>query len=222
MISTERPSLRSLLHDKHPFAQYTELREAGADPLRAAWGGTDAIFTELVEQYRPAQIIEVGSWYGASAITMASAARDLGLASEIVCVDTWLGDASFYMIGRHKPEFFGDLADAYRAFRRNVLSHGLEEMIVPFRLPSSEAAKVLKKLRYNAGLIYIDGSHEREAVRADLNNYWPRLAPGGHLFGHDYQMPSVKLAVQEFAREKGLEIEEIEGSGGATFWRLFA
>lgn len=214
------PSIRVLLHQHHPFDGEAELAES-CDPLRLAWGGGDPLFEKLVKEYRPARIIEVGSWYGASAITMAKAAQATGLKTEILCIDTWLGDASYYLIGREKPEFFGDLAGAYSAFRRNVLNAGFEDIITTFRLQSSEAAKVLRKLRYSANLIYIDGSHDLEAVAADLDNYWPRLMAGGHMFGHDYQMPGVRLAVQDFAKQKNLEIDTVPGSGGATFWRLF-
>lgn len=37
--------------------------------------------------------------------------------------------------------------------------------------------------------VYIDGCHQRDAVRADLCAWWPKVKPGGVLAGHDYICP---------------------------------
>ncbi len=35
-------------------------------------------------------------------------------------------------------------------------------------------------------LVYIDADHTYEAVHADIEAWWPKIAPGGYLSGHDY------------------------------------
>lgn len=56
-------------------------------------------------------------------------------------------------------------------------------------------------------VVYIDADHGYRAVRDDIATWYPRIAPGGALCGHDYyaatHWPGVKRAVDEFlARER--------------------
>ncbi len=56
--------------------------------------------------------------------------------------------------------------------------------------------------------VYIDGSHEYGPVLADLDAWWPLVADGGIIAGHDYDTnhPGVVQAVDEFARGHGLTV----------------
>jgi predicted O-methyltransferase YrrM len=56
-------------------------------------------------------------------------------------------------------------------------------------------------------LLFVDGDHTREGCLADLENFVPRLARGGHLVLHDcYAEFQVQQAVLEFARDTELEV----------------
>ena len=46
--------------------------------------------------------------------------------------------------------------------------------------------------------VYIDGEHSYDAVKRDLNNYFPKIKVGGYLIGDDYGWTGVAPAVQEF------------------------
>ena len=59
------------------------------------WNGESPIFSALIQTLKPRHIIEVGTWKGQSAITMARAVKAQGLATKITCVDTWLGALEF-------------------------------------------------------------------------------------------------------------------------------
>ena len=48
-------------------------------------------FGDLIEISRPTQIVEIGSWLGASALGFLEIANRLGLSPKILCIDTWLG-----------------------------------------------------------------------------------------------------------------------------------
>lgn len=75
------------------------------------------------------------------------------------------------------------------------------------------------KLEYEVfDLVYIDAFHEREAVLADLNAWWPKVKKGGILSGHDYEMKGVsneweaievKDAVDDWAKQNGLTVNVI-------------
>jgi hypothetical protein len=51
--------------------------------------------------------------------------------------------------------------------------------------------------------VYIDGAHNYDAIRADINAWLPKVKPGGYIGGHDYgnnepeEVNGVKKAVDE-------------------------
>jgi hypothetical protein len=175
------------------------------------WGGDSPAFAELVAEVRPSLIIEVGTWKGASAISMADAADHSGLGTKILCVDTWLGALEFRM-DRHDAERFQALEcchgypQVYYRFLANVCHRGHQGRIIPFPLDSASAALWLMSHGSKAGLIYIDGSHEEEAVYQDLLDYRELLAPGGRMFGDDWDWAGVRAAVSTFADDHRLSI----------------
>ena len=200
-----RPKLhRRDPYDGLPYADYPD------DP--SGWGGDSAAFEEVIEEIRPARVIEVGTWKGASALTMARAIRRLGLVeTEIVCVDTWLGALEFWTDlddpTRHRAlELEFGYPTVYRRFLANVRHAGFQDMITPFPLPSATAARWFSLNGIRAGLIYLDGSHEEEDVYEDLASYWDLLLPGGRMLGDDWSWDGVRMAVERFAREERLPI----------------
>jgi len=54
--------------------------------------------------------------------------------------------------------------------------------------------------------IYIDGNHEYEYVKKDIEMYWHKIKDGGIMAGHDIQLKGVSDAVLEFARKNNLDI----------------
>lgn len=72
---------------------------------------------------------------------------------------------------------------------------------------SAEAVEMIRS-EYKVGFIYIDGEHSYSAVQADIAAWWPRLAPGGILAGHDYhpRFSGTINAVDEFAAREGLPV----------------
>jgi len=62
-------------------------------------------------------------------------------------------------------------------------------------------------------LVFLDADHRYGPTLEAIAIWWPRLAPGGLLCGHDYghpDYPGVKQAVDEFARQRGLKVRLAE------------
>lgn len=184
------------------------------------WNSNSDIFDTLIKEIKPARIIEVGSWKGASAITMAKSLKANGLDSKIVCVDTWLGALEFWASQKHTPErnllLKNGYPQIYFQFLSNVVHEGFQEVILPFPNTSFIAARYFKANEIQAELIYIDASHEYEDVLSDCKEYWDVVAPKGIMFGDDWGWESVRKAVEEFANSKGLTIRR----HGADGWIL--
>jgi len=56
--------------------------------------------------------------------------------------------------------------------------------------------------------VFIDGNHEYEMVAQDIEDWWPKIKPGGFLAGHDYypspdKFHRVQQAVDEWAKKTG-------------------
>lgn len=80
------------------------------------------------------------------------------------------------------------------------------------RMPSIRAAKMFWKNYFD--LVYIDGDHRYDAVKADIEAWLPLVRKGGIIAGHDYlfrdgkgrrSVCGVKPAVDDYFREAVVE-----------------
>jgi hypothetical protein len=167
----------------------------------SGWNSDQPLFRELIEKTRPAVIIEVGTWLGASAIHMAKICRELGLQTTIYCVDTWLGAEEFWTsqadTGERDLRQKNGYPQVYFDFLANVVQHDCQDLIVPIPNTSTIGSIILQDRRVLADLIYIDGSHEYQDVKTDVLAYKKLLSPKGLMFGDDIGWGSVKMAISE-------------------------
>jgi hypothetical protein len=57
--------------------------------------------------------------------------------------------------------------------------------------------------------VYIDGNHDYEFVRDDINAWYPKVKSGGVISGHDFELdayPGIVKAVNEFIEKYGLKL----------------
>lgn len=144
-----------------------------------------------------ARIVEVGVWQGRSTFAMAEACR--GTSKRVFAVDPWEdydeggGNLSTRLGGWGLSSF----EEVYQRFRENGRALGLERWIETVRAPSLEAARGWHHGAID--FIFIDGSHEYGAVRADLAAWTPLVSPGGVVAGDDWNWEAVRRAVTDFA-----------------------
>jgi hypothetical protein len=175
------------------------------------WASTDPIFKDTIRAVRPALIVEVGSWKGASAIHMADICREAGLSTKILCIDTWLGSPEHLLPPPDRDHWRTSLRikhgfpQLYFTFLANVIRHGHADRILPLPIPSESAAKVLQQLHVQADIIYVDAAHEYLPAKRDYVAFWPLVADRGAMIGDDYagKFEGVTRAADEFAREIG-------------------
>jgi len=124
---------------------------------------------------------------------------------KLVLVDSW----------QHFPDVTTDACNLSQAEQDERYEQVKREMIGPkvaiIRMMSTLACKAFGPTSIHA--IYLDANHSTDAVRADLNAWWPKLKPGGTMAGHDYAPGDksgygVKSAVDAFALEHGLEVQQ--------------
>lgn len=207
-VAAPTQKVRAMLYPSDPYAN---LEKTFPRDLQG-WDSENALFRATLAEVRPSLVVEVGTWKGASAIHMAHICRDLGLAAEIVCIDTWLGNWQHWS----RKEGVGSRADLrlvngfpnlYFQFMSNVLAEKCDDIITPLPLTGVAGAKLFAHYGLKPQVIYIDGDHEYESVISDLNGWLAVLAPGGVLMGDDFSWPGVKRAAFEVVARKKFVLE---------------
>lgn len=114
-------------------------------------------------------IVEIGSWKGKST--------------------TWLGQGAgrtrgirIFAIDPHEPYLADPHADSLRDLRANLERLGLTELVTPIVARSQAAAGSFDQ---PIDVLFIDGDHEEEPVKADLALWLPKVRPGGSIALHD-------------------------------------
>lgn len=198
--------LMSRIHLSSPYERFDA---ADYDIDLQGWASTSPVFKSLIGKVKPSLIIEVGTWKGASAITMARALKAHRIEGAIICVDTWLGSLDLW----ERPQYRESLAlkhgypTLYYQFLANVVKTGYSNIIIPLPSPSTVAFHWFRRVGVVADLIYIDADHGVESVYNDIRNYWQLLSPNGVLFGDDYlpMWPGVVRAVNVFSKKIGIK-----------------
>jgi hypothetical protein len=174
------------------------------------WGSDSPLLIDAIRSLRPRLICEVGSWKGRSAINMARAIKELGLDTEIVCVDTWLGSPEHWLT-RDDPNFYDSLRIAhgipllYYTFLSNVIANHCADIITPFPTTSENAAVVFQKLGIRFDMVYVDAAHEYDSVMRDVRFYYDLLSDPGLLIGDDYiYWGDLTRAVDDFVKGNNL------------------
>jgi predicted O-methyltransferase YrrM len=184
-------------------APYNTIEILPFDP-RSHFGSrqANALFT-LITGNNVKNVIEIGSYLGASTRFIAKLLPEDG---KVYAVDHWLGNPEW----KNTPNFKEAQLLLYPQFLSNVIHEGLCEKVIPMRMTSVAASRVLKIV---PDLIFIDGSHDYESVYQDICAWYPFVAEGGILCGDDFnwgESKPVKCAVLRFAEEHNLQIKVFE------------
>jgi predicted O-methyltransferase YrrM len=118
-------------------------------------------------------IVEIGSWKGKSTIWLANGSR-AGKSAKIHAVDPHTGSTE------HQRDF--GRVWTFEEFQRNIKAAGVDDLVVP-HVDYSES--VATSFNEPVELIFIDGLHEYEGVKADFEAWFPKVIEGGVMAFHD-------------------------------------
>lgn len=119
-------------------------------------------------------IVEIGSFQGKSTIWLAKGSK-AGNQVKIYAIDPHTGSSE------HK-ERYGKVW-TFEEFKRNIKNAKVEDIVFPIIKTSEEAEKAWngKPIEF----LWIDGAHEYEMVKLDLDKWLPHLIDGGVIAFHD-------------------------------------
>jgi len=168
------------------------------------WFTFPKLYSSVVERYPTgSHFVEVGTWQGSSAAYMAVEIINSGKNIKFDCVDIW-GRYSLDGLNTKDP---GSLPDdtVEQLFYKNIKP--VEGVINPIKISSVEGSALYND--NSLDFVFIDANHVYEAVKDDLQAWFPKVKTGGIIAGHDYYNDlGVKNAVDEFFGESNLHLGE--------------
>jgi len=144
-------------------------------------GEKELLFELAAQLPESPQVVEIGSYIGASTCFLAAGARSKG--GKVVAVDTWTNIAM-----SEGPR------DTYQEFLQNI---------EPFRdcivVMQGESQEIGKNFFDAIDLLFIDGDHSYEGVCDDVKIWLPKVKDNGLVVFHDYSWADgVQRAIKEF------------------------
>lgn len=153
------------------------------------WLGHTDFAYDLISQYQPETVVELGTHWGVSFFSFCQAAKDHSLATKLYAVDTWQGEehAGLYdekvirLVKKIREEYFPSLQISLVRKTFDEARHDFEN--------------------HSIDILHIDGLHTYEAVKHDFESWLPKLKKNGLVLVHDIAETGRGFGVHKFWRE---------------------
>jgi len=137
----------------------------------SAWSQLVPTLFSVFSVARPRRYVELGTHHGMSFFAACQAAEVLGLQTQCVAVDSWIGDphASFHT------------DDVFEGFRTNLKNNFPSQSYIKAYFNHALAC-------FEDGsidLLHIDGFHTYAAVKDDFDTWLPKMSSNGIVMFHD-------------------------------------
>src|SRR4029077_19593860 len=140
-------------------------------------------------------VLEVGSWLVKSTPFIAEHAPN----AKVIAIDTWKGSKEHFQ----NSEWIKMLPTLYETFLKNCWAY--HDRILPIRALSWDGLAIASRHDIQPDLIYLDGSHEYEDVKKDLEAILA-LFPKADLAGDDFMWSRAERALLETMQPRGIPI----------------
>lgn len=157
-----------------------------------------AALFEVARRAPSGDVVEVGSWWGRSALLLLLLAQAHRI-GPLLCVDPWTAEGLVQdvdLVDRASSAM--DTDEALRIFEINLRPFAKDDVNY-LRLPSTDgaaayrrsrtvASQVFGEVRYagEIALLHIDGNHTERAAAEDVAAWAPLVRPGGWIVVDDY------------------------------------
>jgi predicted O-methyltransferase YrrM len=191
--------------------ELVRLRVAFVQEKMGRWPERVALYRAAARLPAGATVVEIGSWTGVGTCYLAAGLRS-GAGGHVYAVDTFRGTT---LDPRTQAGWSATVAkmggSTLPHFWRHLGLFGLEGLVEAVVEDSVRAAARFAGRQID--LLFIDGDHVYEAVRADFEAWRSLVRPGGLILFHDYDAghPGVRRLVDEVLAGPlaGLAIERV-------------
>jgi hypothetical protein len=159
-----------------------------------------SFFDHLFSLFSPETLLELGTWKGSSAIGFVKRMLAYCDTPVVACVDTWVGSLEHWTNPALRAEMHlrWGFPTLYSRFAANVIRARVAAWITPLPMVTETALRLMAQRGVLVDAVYVDASHEYEAVKRDISDCWALIDKTGFVLADDYLAPGVKRAVQEF------------------------
>lgn len=202
MKNTVSNSLDSLIYSiDFTVSACKKLLEMDQTPanLRGYLAPEEGVALMLLAEHGPGEgaIVEIGSFLGKSTCWLGLGAKAAGRES-VTAVDVFLPLSFMASSENEEDQNIAREGSSLPFFLENIEKFGLSDQVEHIQGKSQEVAK-----DWDSGsirLLFIDGCHYYEHVKADFHSWAPHVQCGGIIAFHDYSdnWPGVKQFYDEF------------------------
>ncbi len=154
-------------------------------------------------------VVEIGTRYGDTAVAMSRRY----ILNEFIAIDPYVDYLEYE--GEEFSEQLRRDSMLFNKISRQIIRNSRNKVTFIRDFSSNAHSQIPDNW---ADFIFIDGNHEYKYVLEDLENFWPKVAIGGYMTGHDYwhrsiehggdfRQPMVFEAVEKFAKDYDLKYE---------------
>jgi predicted O-methyltransferase YrrM len=147
------------------------------------------VLERLIKENGFIHVAELGLWKGRTILHILENCPDV----RYIGVDEW----------RKRPERATvPGGQTYEQWDMFGLETHVRKVVAPYqdrctilKMSTAEAADLV--VDSSLDLVFIDADHSESAVKADIENWLPKVRPGGILAGHDYDWSTVRKVVDK-------------------------
>lgn len=170
------------------------------------WAGHKFFGYDLIRNFRPRKIVELGTYRGTSLFSFCQAVKDGKLDTEIFAIDTWEGDKHTSFYGESVFQEVLNLKNRYYSdLKIHLVRKTFDETVSDFADNSID-------------LLHIDGLHTYEAVKHDFQTWIEKVSDQGIVLFHDIAVFQDDFGVYKLWNElkeiyKTIEFQHSHGLG---------
>jgi len=155
------------------------------------WFDFRCFYDSMVEQFDSGLFVELGTWQGKSLLYLAEKVKESGKDIKLVGIDTFEGTGGMLAESGMTSD------QVYNKYLQNI--EPFKDIITTHRGSTHDLHTLFKD--ESIDFLFIDADHSYEAVRKDIELWFPKVKTGGIISGHDYTTLygyGVVRAVDEF------------------------
>jgi hypothetical protein len=150
------------------------------------WFDYANIYNRMAEEVRnDGIIVELGVWKGRSIIHLAKRIKELGKATRIYGVDSYVfNDWDGYHRIMIADSINGEKRSVEQQCRDNLKAAGVDDVVTLLKMDAIEAASEFKD--GSVDFVWFDDTHRAEHVQKEIAAWLPKVKRPTWLAGHDY------------------------------------